>query len=113
MAGIQLENITKRFDDVVAVKDLNLEVNDGEFIVVVGPSGCGKSTTLRMISGLESVSEGTIRIGGVDVTGQEPSDRGIAMVFQNYALYPHMSAKRNMTFGMKSAGSFTDEEIED
>jgi multiple sugar transport system ATP-binding protein len=113
MAGIQLENITKRFDDVVAVQDLNLEVDDGEFIVVVGPSGCGKSTTLRMISGLESVSEGTIRIGGVDVTGQEPSDRGIAMVFQNYALYPHLSAKRNMTFGMKSAGSFSDEEIEE
>lgn len=111
MAAIQLENITKRFDDVLAVNDLDLEVNDGEFVVIVGPSGCGKSTTLRMISGLESVSEGTIRIGGVDVTGQEPSDRGIAMVFQNYALYPHMSGRRNITFGMKSAGEFTDEEV--
>ena len=112
MATIQLNDVVKRFDDVVAVDGIDLTVRDGEFIVIVGPSGCGKSTTLRLISGLEDVTSGTIEIGGRDVTGLEPNERNISMVFQNYALYPHMTAKRNMTFGMKSAGSFTDEEIE-
>ncbi|MEF8781012.1 MAG: ABC transporter ATP-binding protein [Haloferacaceae archaeon] len=112
MATIQLNDVVKRFDDVVAVDGIDLTVRDGEFIVIVGPSGCGKSTTLRLISGLEDVTSGTIEIGDRDVTGLEPNERDISMVFQNYALYPHMTAKRNMTFGMKSAGSFTDEEIE-
>ncbi|WP_254809544.1 ABC transporter ATP-binding protein [Natronosalvus amylolyticus] len=113
MATIQLSNVEKRFDDVVAVNGIDLMVRDGEFLVIVGPSGCGKSTTLRLISGLERVSGGVIKIGDSDVTGLEPNERNISMVFQNYALYPHMTAKRNMTFGMKSAGSFTDEEIEE
>ena len=112
MATIQLNDVVKRFDDVVAVDGIDLTVRDGEFIVIVGPSGCGKSTTLRLISGLEDVTSGVIEIGGRDVTGLEPNERDISMVFQNYALYPHMTAKRNMTFGMKSAGDFTDEEIE-
>ncbi len=113
MATIQLTDVVKRFDDIVAVNGIDLTVRDGEFIVIVGPSGCGKSTTLRLVSGLESVTSGTIEIGDRDVTGLEPSERDISMVFQNYALYPHMTAKRNMTFGMKSAGSFSDDEIED
>ncbi|WP_418284519.1 ABC transporter ATP-binding protein [Halorubrum sp. DTA46] len=112
MATIQLNDIVKRFDDITAVDGIDLRVRDGEFIVIVGPSGCGKSTTLRLVSGLESVTSGTIEIGDRDVTGLEPNERHISMVFQNYALYPHMTAKRNMTFGMKSAGSFTDDEIE-
>ncbi len=112
MTTITLENVTKRFEDVTAVESIDLEVEDGEFLVVVGPSGCGKSTTLRMLAGLESVSEGRIYIGGRDVTGLDPKDRNVSMVFQNYALYPHMTAERNMTFGMKSAGSFSDDEIE-
>ncbi|MFB6298375.1 MAG: ABC transporter ATP-binding protein [Salinirussus sp.] len=111
MAGIELDGLTKQFGDVRAVRGIDLEVADGEFLVLVGPSGCGKSTTLRMIAGLEDVTDGVLRIGDETVTDLAPKDRHVAMVFQNYALYPHMTARRNMTFGMKSAGSYDDEEI--
>ena len=101
MAAIQLEHVTKAFvGGVRAVDDVNLSIADGEFLVLVGPSGCGKSTLLRMIAGLEETTEGTISIGDVDVTGLEPPDRDIAMVFQNYALYPHMSVRENLGFGL-------------
>ncbi|SFC54616.1 carbohydrate ABC transporter ATP-binding protein, CUT1 family [Halobiforma haloterrestris] len=112
MASIELTDLTKRFDDVTAVDGIDLEARDGEFLVVVGPSGCGKSTTLRCIAGLESPTAGTVRIGDEDVTAQEPHERDIAMVFQNYALYPHMTAERNMTFGMRSATDFSSAEID-
>jgi ABC-type proline/glycine betaine transport system ATPase subunit len=102
MAEIKLENVTKRFaGDTVAVKDLDLDINDGEFMVFVGPSGCGKTTALRMIAGLESITEGDIRIGDRVVNDVPPKDRDIAMVFQNYALYPHMTVYDNMAFGLK------------
>src|SRR5438093_5187354 len=101
MAAIELENVTKEFTGgVVAVDDVNLTIADGEFMVLVGPSGCGKSTLLRMIAGLEEITEGTISIGDLDVTELEPRDRDIAMVFQNYALYPHMSVRENLGFGL-------------
>ena len=101
MAGIELEHVTKRFaGGVVAVDDVSLTIADGEFMVLVGPSGCGKSTLLRMIAGLEEITEGTISIGDVDVTELHPRDRDIAMVFQNYALYPHMSVRDNLGFGL-------------
>ena len=89
MAAIEIENVTKRYGKVAAVHGVDLTVADGEFVVLVGPSGCGKSTTLRMIAGLEEISGGTIRIGGRVVNQLEPKDRNIAMVFQNYAIYPH------------------------
>jgi multiple sugar transport system ATP-binding protein len=101
MAKVTLRNVTKRFGKVVAVKDLNLEIADGEFVVFVGPSGCGKTTTLRMIAGLEDIEEGEIYIGERLVNDLPPKDRNIAMVFQNYALYPHMNVYRNMAFGLK------------
>ena len=98
---------------VKAVKNLNLDVADGEFLVLVGPSGCGKSTALRMLAGLEDVDEGEIRISGKDVSRRPPKDRDIAMVFQNYALYPHMSVADNMGFALKLAGvSKTEREAE-
>jgi multiple sugar transport system ATP-binding protein len=101
MAAIELEHVTKTFaGDVVAVDDVNLTIADGEFMVLVGPSGCGKSTLLRMIAGLEEITDGTISIGDVDVTDLDPPDRDIAMVFQNYALYPHMSVRQNLGFGL-------------
>jgi multiple sugar transport system ATP-binding protein len=101
MAAIELEHVTKTFaGDVVAVDDVNLTIADGEFMVLVGPSGCGKSTLLRMIAGLEEITEGTISIGDLDVTDLEPPDRDIAMVFQNYALYPHMNVQENLGFGL-------------
>src|SRR5438552_1264704 len=101
MAAIELEHVTKEFaGGVVAVDDVNLTIADGEFMVLVGPSGCGKSTLLRMIAGLEEITDGTISIGDVDVTELEPSNRDIAMVFQNYALYPHMSVRENLGFGL-------------
>jgi multiple sugar transport system ATP-binding protein len=101
MAGIQLEHVTKAFaGGVVAVDDVNLTVADGEFMVLVGPSGCGKSTLLRLIAGLEEITDGTISIDGADVTELDPPDRDIAMVFQNYALYPHMSVRENLGFGL-------------
>lgn len=101
MAGLKLERIWKRYGDVEAVKDFNLEIQDKEFIVFVGPSGCGKSTTLRMIAGLEEISEGELRIDNKVVNNTAPKDRDIAMVFQNYALYPHMNVYENMAFGLK------------
>ncbi|HUW56833.1 MAG TPA: sn-glycerol-3-phosphate ABC transporter ATP-binding protein UgpC [Planctomycetota bacterium] len=102
MAEVILENITKIFPPkVVAVKQFNLQVADQEFLVLVGPSGCGKSTTLRMIAGLEEITEGTIRIGERVVNDVPPKDRDIAMVFQNYALYPHMTVYKNLAFGLK------------
>jgi ABC-type sugar transport system ATPase subunit len=93
--------VVKRFDDVEAVRSINLDIPDNEFVVLVGPSGCGKSTTLRMIAGLEEVTAGDIYIGGDVVNDLPPKDRDIAMVFQNYALYPHMTAFENMSFGLK------------
>ncbi|APD10222.1 MULTISPECIES: ABC transporter ATP-binding protein [Thermus] len=101
MAKVKLEHVWKRFGKVVAVKDFNLETEDGEFVVFVGPSGCGKTTTLRMIAGLEEVSEGKIYIGDRLVNDVPPKDRDIAMVFQNYALYPHMNVYENMAFGLR------------
>ncbi|MDO4633166.1 MAG: sn-glycerol-3-phosphate ABC transporter ATP-binding protein UgpC [Eubacteriales bacterium] len=102
MASLSLEHIYKRYPNgFEAVKDFNLEIEDKEFIIFVGPSGCGKSTTLRMIAGLEEISEGTLKIGDRVVNDVEPKDRDIAMVFQNYALYPHMTVYDNMAFGLK------------
>ena len=104
MAGITLKNISKRFPDgYEAVKDLNLEIGDGEFMILVGPSGCGKSTALRMIAGLEDITDGDLEIGGDRVNQLAPRDRDIAMVFQNYALYPHMTVRENMAFPLKLA----------
>ena len=102
MASVTLENVEKVYDGgVVAVHDFNLEIKDKEFIVFVGPSGCGKSTTLRMIAGLEDISGGTLKIGDRVVNDVEPKDRDIAMVFQNYALYPHLSVYENMAFSLR------------
>jgi multiple sugar transport system ATP-binding protein len=101
MAEVALRNVVKRFDNVEAVRSINLDIPDNEFVVLVGPSGCGKSTTLRMIAGLEEVTSGDIYIGGDIVNDLPPKDRDIAMVFQNYALYPHMSVFENMSFGLK------------
>jgi multiple sugar transport system ATP-binding protein len=104
MADIALEHITKRYPDgYEAVKDFNLNISDGEFMILVGPSGCGKSTALRMVAGLEDISEGELKIGGEIVNDRAPKDRDIAMVFQNYALYPHMSVRENMGFALKLA----------
>ena len=101
MASLSLKNVNKIYDNnVQAVFDFNIEVADGEFIVLVGPSGCGKSTTLRMIAGLEDISSGTLIIDGEDVTQKPPKDRDIAMVFQNYALYAHMTIYENMAFSL-------------
>jgi len=113
MTTVELQDLEKEFGDVHAVKGITLEIPEGEFVVIVGPSGCGKSTTLRMVAGLEQVSDGQILMNDEEITEDQPKDRNVAMVFQNYALYPHMSGRRNMTFGMKSAGSFTDEEIDE
>ncbi len=101
MAQVVLKQINKFYDSVHAVKDVNLQIRDKEFVVFVGPSGCGKTTTLRMIAGLEAISSGDISIGGQVVNELAPMDRDIAMVFQNYALYPHMSVFDNMAFGLK------------
>ena len=102
MASLSLQHITKRYPNgFEAVKDFNLEIADKEFIIFVGPSGCGKSTTLRMIAGLEEISDGTLKIDDKVVNDVEPKDRDIAMVFQNYALYPHMTVYDNMAFGLK------------
>lgn len=105
MAEIALENVVKRFGAYEVVHGASLEIVDGEFVVFVGPSGCGKSTLLRMIAGLEEISAGTISIGGKVVNDTEPSDRGIAMVFQSYALYPHMTVRRNLSFGLEMNGN--------
>jgi multiple sugar transport system ATP-binding protein len=104
MASVTFENVTKRYGNVTAVNALSLEVADKEFLVLVGPSGCGKSTALRMLAGLEEISDGTIRIADRVVNEVPPKDRDIAMVFQSYALYPHMSVYDNMAFGLKLRG---------
>ena len=101
MSGVELHGVTKRFGDAQVIHGVDLNVNHGEFCVFVGPSGCGKSTLLRMIAGLEETSDGAIAIGGDDVTHLDPADRGVAMVFQTYALYPHMTVAENMGFGLK------------
>src|SRR5688572_26781658 len=104
MADIVLDKVSKRFSDgYEAVKDMDLEIKDGEFMILVGPSGCGKSTALRMIAGLEDITEGELRIGGERVNEKAPKDRDIAMVFQSYALYPHMTVRENMAFPLKLA----------
>ncbi|HEX6753894.1 MAG TPA: sn-glycerol-3-phosphate ABC transporter ATP-binding protein UgpC [Solirubrobacterales bacterium] len=106
MAEIVLDGVSKVFPDgYEAVKDIDLEIGDGEFMILVGPSGCGKSTALRMIAGLEDISKGEVRIGGEAVNERAPKDRDIAMVFQNYALYPHMTVRENMGFALKLAGA--------
>ena len=101
MATVTFDHVNKVYGDFHAVKDLNLEIGDGEFMVLVGPSGCGKTTSLRMIAGLEEISDGTLRIGDRVVNDVPPKDRDIAMVFQSYALYPHMSVRENLAFGLK------------
>src|SRR4051812_5450032 len=104
MTEIQLNGIWKRYPDgFEAVKELDLSVGDGEFMILVGPSGCGKSTALRMIAGLEQITQGDLLIGGARVNDTAPRDRDIAMVFQNYALYPHMTVRDNMGFALKLA----------
>ena len=104
MSNIALEHITKRYDDgFEAVKDMNLDINDGEFMILVGPSGCGKSTALRMVAGLEDITSGELKIDNEVVNQRAPKDRDIAMVFQNYALYPHMTVRENMGFALKLA----------
>src|ERR671929_86880 len=106
MAEITLDRVTKRYPDgYEAVKEMDLEIADGEFVILVGPSGCGKSTALRMVAGLEDITEGELRIGGEVVNDRAPKDRDVAMVFQNYALYPHMSVRDNMGFALKLKGA--------
>ena len=111
MAEVVFDHVTRIYpgNDKPSVDNLNLDIKDGEFLVLVGPSGCGKSTTLRMLAGLEEVNKGSIRIGDKDVTTMQPKDRDIAMVFQNYALYPHMTVADNMGFALKIAGTPKDE----
>jgi lactose/L-arabinose transport system ATP-binding protein len=104
MSGVTLNQVIKRFGDVQVIHGVDLEIADGEFCVFVGPSGCGKSTLLRMVAGLEETTDGQINIGTRDVTRMDPSERGVAMVFQTYALYPHMTVEENMGFGLKMNG---------
>ncbi|MCL2393679.1 MAG: ATP-binding cassette domain-containing protein, partial [Acidimicrobiaceae bacterium] len=104
MAAINLEHVTKKYaDGLLAVNDANLQIEDGEFCILVGPSGSGKSTILNMIAGLEDITSGDLLIGGERVNDKAPKDRDIAMVFQNYALYPHMTVRQNMAFALKMA----------
>ncbi|MFW5937645.1 MAG: ABC transporter ATP-binding protein [Halanaeroarchaeum sp.] len=116
MAALTLENLTKVFDDggdgIVAVDDVSIDIADGEFLVLVGPSGCGKSTTLRTIAGLETPTEGDVYLDGERITDKPPQERDTAMVFQSYALYPHMTVRGNMSFGLEESTSLSDEEIE-
>ena len=109
MSGVTLKQAIKKYGDVQVIHGVDLEINDGEFCVFVGPSGCGKSTLLRMIAGLEETTDGQIHIGAREVTHTEAADRGVAMVFQTYALYPHMSVEQNMGFGLKMNGHPKDE----
>jgi multiple sugar transport system ATP-binding protein len=111
MAEVTLENVTKRYGDVLAVDNMNLDIRDGEFVTLVGPSGCGKSTTMETVAGLTTPTEGTIYIGDREVTDLPPKDRGIAMVFQNIALFPHMSVEENISFGLRLR-KFDDDEID-
>ncbi|REA01159.1 ABC transporter ATP-binding protein, partial [Haloferax sp. Atlit-6N] len=101
MGDVTLEHVSKHYDDVTAVDDMNLDIEDGEFICLVGPSGCGKSTTMEMIAGLTIPSEGKVFIGDREVTNLPPKDRGVAMVFQNIALFPHMDVYDNISFGLR------------
>jgi lactose/L-arabinose transport system ATP-binding protein len=105
VAGVSLRKVIKRFGGFQVIHGADLEVADGEFVVFVGPSGCGKSTLLRMIAGLEDITEGEVRIGGVLVNDVEPAERGVAMVFQSYALYPHMTVEQNLSFGLRMTGN--------
>src|SRR5438093_8787035 len=109
MATVTFDHVTKKFGDVFAVNDLSLQVKDEEFLVLVGPSGCGKTTALRMVAGLEEQTSGDIFIGDRLVNDVPPKDRDIAMVFQNYALYPHMSVYDNLSFGLRLRGVAKDE----
>ncbi len=109
MAAVTLRNARKSFGDVHIIKGVDLEIKDGEFTVFVGPSGCGKSTLLRMIAGLEEFSSGSLQIGGAEMARVEPADRGVAMVFQSYALYPHMTVRDNIGFGLKMTGHSKDD----
>jgi len=116
MAELALDNVTKVFveddgNEIVAVDEVSVDIRDGEFLVLVGPSGCGKSTTLRMIAGLESVTAGEIRLGGDVMNEKEPKERDIAMVFQSYALYPHMTVRENMSFGLEESTELADDDI--
>jgi multiple sugar transport system ATP-binding protein len=116
MADLELDSVTKVYDDssgtVVAVEELDLRIGDGELVVFVGPSGCGKSTTLRMIAGLENVTDGTVRLDGEPINDEAPRDRDIAMVFQSYALYPHKTVRENMAYGLKLSTDLADREID-
>ena len=116
MARVELDKLTKVFEasggPLVAVEELDLEIEDGEFVVVVGPSGCGKSTTLRMLAGLETVTDGEIRLGDEVINRKAPKNRDIAMVFQDYALYPHKTAKENIAYGLRLSTDLSDEEID-
>ena len=110
MGRIQLKQVQKKFGDVEVIPPLDLSIEDGEFVVFVGPSGCGKSTLLRLIAGLEDTTSGNIEIDGKDATALPPAKRGLAMVFQSYALYPHMSVRKNIAFPMKMAEMPEDEQ---
>ena len=116
MAELTLDNVTKVFteddgNEIVAVDDVSIDIADGEFLVLVGPSGCGKSTTLRMIAGLETVTSGAITLDGRRINDKQPADRDIAMVFQSYALYPHMTVRENMSFGLEESTDMSDDAI--
>ena len=114
MSRITLDGVSKRYDrDVLAVDDIDLEIESGEFVTLVGPSGCGKTTTLRTIAGFEKPTAGTVRIGGEDVTDAPPYERNTGMVFQDFALFPHMTVHENVAYGMEADGGYTTEEIDD
>src|SRR5712691_11462169 len=109
MARVLLRDVKKTYTDLQVIHGVSMDIADGEFVVIVGPSGCGKSTLLRMVAGLETIGSGEIMIGERVVNGLEPKDRDIAMVFQNYALYPHMSVYANMAYGLKIRGITRDD----
>ena len=112
MAGITLKGLKKSYGTAHVIKGVDIDIEDGEFVVFVGPSGCGKSTLLRMIAGLEDISAGELSIGGKVVNDLPPKDRGVAMVFQSYAIFPHMSVRENVGFGLTIAGASKAEKAE-